>query len=350
MASKGVNETVAVRRVLGISYDELGMGVARTWRFPDRIVQSMRALPAGKPGRPKGDVEMLRNLSSFSNALINAAGTADGKEGRGLEEVLARFENAFPMSEKQLRALLTKTRERVKQFSDVLGVNLEQSLLMERMKERGEAPSPAADGAAPGPGGVAVRATSHMDTSELEVPAAFSGQRAPEDRQGVLINGIQDITNTLLGDYDLNDVLTMIMETMYRGLALQSVFLCFREGNRSVMGARLGFGKDIEEVSRRFRFPIESQARDVFGLAVTHGKDIHISNAGDPRIRKRIPDWYHQFIGDPAFALFPVIVEKRPFALFFLGRDQTVEIFDEKSLNYLRTLRNQAVLAVRQKR
>ena len=351
MASKGVSEAVAVRSVLGISYDELGMGVARTWRFPDKIVQSMRSLPAGKPDRPKNDVEMLRNLSSFSNELIEAACEDDGKGGGKLEGILSRFENIFPMSRKQLRVLLTKTRERVEQFSDVLDVNLEQSRLMKRMKEQGDdAVAEAVGTVRTAPGAKGAVARSFMDTSELEVPTTYAGRGDDEDHQSVLINGIQDITNTILGEFDLNDVLTMIMETMYRGLTLQSVFLCVREGNRSVMSARLGFGKEIEEVSSCFRFPIESNARDVFGLAVTHGKDIHISNAGDSRIRKRIPDWYHRFIGDPAFALFPVMVENRPFALFFLGRDRTGDIFDEKSLNYLRTLRNQAVLAVKQKR
>lgn len=343
MASKGVSEAVAVRNVLGISYDELGMGVARTWRFPDRIVQSMKSLPAGKSVRPVNDVEMLRGLSSFSNDLIEAAGADDGRGNRKLEEVLARFDESFPLTEKQLRALLTKTKERLEKFSDVLDVNLEQSRLMLRIKERSGDPSPQSSATGKG-----VQASSLMDTSELEVPSSYSG--GSPDLQGILINGIQDITNTILDDFDLNDVLTMIMETMYRGLALKSVLFCVREGNKPVMGARLGFGGNIEEIRREFRFPIDSHAKDVFGLAVTQGKDIHISNAGDLRIQKRLPAWYYQFVGDPAFALFPVVVDRRPFGLFFLGRGQTGAVFDEKSLSYLRTLRNQAVLAVKQRR
>lgn len=112
----------------------------------------------------------------------------------------------------------------------------------------------------------------------------------------------------------------------------------------------LGFGGNIDKLCREFRFPVDREAQDVFGLAVTKGKDIHISNADDPRIRKRLPDWHYRLVGAPAFALFPVVVDKRPFGLFFLGRAQTGAVFDEKCLSYLRTLRNQAVLAVKQKR
>ncbi len=345
MASKGIAEAVAARSVLGISYDELGMGVAKTWRFPGKIVQSMKALPAGKPGRPKNDVETLRILSSFSNDLIEATTGEDGNGHGKLDAVLARFEETFPMNEKQLRQLLTKTRERLEQFSDVLNVNLEQSRLMDRMKEH--AGDPAATSLAPGTG---APSASPADTTEMEVSAAYAGQGDPGDLQGILINGIQDITNTILGDYDLIGVLTMIMETMYRGLALETVLLCIREGNRPLMGARSGFGKDIGEVSKVFRFSIDRSAQDVFGLAAAQGKDIHINDSGDSRIRKRVPDWYYRHVGDPAFALFPVVVDSRPFGLFFLGRGRTGPIFDEKSLTYLRTLRNQAVLAVKQKR
>ena len=347
MAAKGVTEAVAVRSVLGLSYEELGMGVARTWRFPDRIVQSMKALPAGKPGKPKSDVEMLQNLSGFSNALIEATTAGEENGNKQLEEVLARFEDNFPMTEKQLGKLLTRTRERVVQFSDVLNVNLDQSRLMRRLEDRGEQ-----TGEAPIGGEKAAQSSNFMDTSELEVASAFGGHSEGEapDRQGILINGIQDITNTILGEYDLNDVLTMIMETMYRGLEVESVLLCIREGHRPAMRARMGFGKDVDEISQTFRFSIERKALDVFGLAVSQGKDIHISDAGDPRIRKRVPDWYYRFIADPAFALFPIIVDKKPFGMFFLSRSHAGSIFDEKSLNYLRTLRNQAILAVKQKR
>lgn len=353
MASKGVLEPVAARTVLGISYDDLGMGVARKWNFPDKIIRSMRSLPADEPVKAGNEFEAIQVLSSFSNELIDAINSEDENGNQKLQAVLARFKDHFPLKDKQLGLLLTKIRERVERFSNALDVNPEQSRLLKRMHVRAVEACDDPDARAAPPRGEMERqsrVSTFMETSELEVPSTYVGQGNPEDLQAVLINGIQEITNTLVGDYDLNDALTMIMETMYRGLSLQSVLLCVREGDRQLMGVRMGFGKDIQALSTQFRFPIEKKARDVFGLAVTQGKDIHIGNAEDPRIRKRIPDWYHQAVGDPSFALFPVVVNTRPFGLFFLGRDRTAEIFDEKNLNYLRTLRNQAVLAVMQKR
>ena len=48
---KSCSEDAATAQVLGITFEELGIGVARTWGFPSLIVNSMRKLPPGnKPG------------------------------------------------------------------------------------------------------------------------------------------------------------------------------------------------------------------------------------------------------------------------------------------------------------
>jgi serine/threonine protein kinase len=344
MASKGTSEAVAVRSVLGISYEKLGRGIARTWRFPDRIVNSMRSLPQGQLKNPKSDVEMLRNLSGFSNDLIEAATSGDSEEGDSkLKNLLARFKASFSLNEKQLQTLLKKTKERIEKFSDILEIDLEKSRLMQRLKNR------AGDAEEPGLAESPKSAPDLMDTASIEVPAGPSGGGESPDSRTILINGIQDITNTILTEYDLNEVLTMILETIYRGFGLKSVLLCIKNGSSPGMSARMGFGKDVEAVSKEFKFTIDGKARDVFGLSMSQGKDIYISDANDPRIKKRIPEWYYRIVNDSAFALFPIMVDKRPFGLLFLGREEAGTVFDEKSINYLRTLRNQAALAVKQK-
>ena len=57
MGQKEIGEEAASLQVLGMSYEELGIGVARTWGFPPLIVNSMRKLPGGNvrlPSNPGG--------------------------------------------------------------------------------------------------------------------------------------------------------------------------------------------------------------------------------------------------------------------------------------------------------
>ena len=74
------------------------------------------------------------------------------------------------------------------------------------------------------------------------------------DPHAVLTAGIQDITNTLVSDYQLNDVLRIILETMYRGMGFTRVLLCVRDPKQNSMNARFGFGEDMDRIQPEFRF------------------------------------------------------------------------------------------------
>ena len=141
----------------------------------------------------------------------------------------------------------------------------------------------------------------------------------------------------------------MILETMYRGFSFNRVLLGLLINNRSSMNARFGFGKDVESVMENFHFKIRG-ASDVFNIALSHGKDIGIDYARDPRIQKGIPKWYSQQISAPAFVLYPILVNKVPLGLIYADREKEGPVLLGTQLNYMKTLCNQAVLAMKQMR
>jgi hypothetical protein len=49
------------------------------------------------------------------------------------------------------------------------------------------------------------------------------------DAQAILTAGIQDISNTLVDGFKLNDILRIILETMYRAMGFKRVVLCIRD-------------------------------------------------------------------------------------------------------------------------
>jgi len=152
-----------------------------------------------------------------------------------------------------------------------------------------------------------------------------------------------------LEDYELNDVLTMILETMYRGFDFNRVLFCFMNSGGRKMSARFGFGKSIEKVIPRFSFEME-KASDVFNFAMLQGKDIGIDDANNPRIKRRIPDWYLRAVSAPAFVLYPMSVDKVPLGLIYADRDHAGSVMEGNQSNYMKTLCNQAILAIKQKR
>ncbi|MCK7497944.1 MAG: hypothetical protein MZW92_49860 [Comamonadaceae bacterium] len=51
------------------------------------------------------------------------------------------------------------------------------------------------------------------------------------DAQAILAAGIQDISNSLVDEFSLNDMLRIILETMYRALGFKRVLLCVRDAS-----------------------------------------------------------------------------------------------------------------------
>jgi hypothetical protein len=106
--------------------------------------------------------------------------------------------------------------------------------------------------------------------------------------EAILLAGIQDVSNALVSDFKLNDVLRIILETIYRAKGFKRVILCIRDGRSNAMQGRFGFGPDALEIAKSFRFSLVFTP-DIFHAALANGVDILISDTNDPKIAARIP-------------------------------------------------------------
>lgn len=341
MAQKGVSEQSASRSVLGVSYEDLGMEVLRAWNFPGKIISSLNRLPEGKVEKPKSESEALRNLANFSNELCDVVRGGQGSERTtALKALSERFQRVATLSDKDMMKLLMAARNKIEKYSDLLGVDVNRSdflrgLVVESGKEEKGANRPAASA-------VQVAAKEAQRAGDEASPL-----RESEEHQSILINGIQEITNVLLEDYQLNDVMFMILETMYRGFAFNHVIFCMLEMNRTKMGARYAFGADVE--SQSFSFKITRAPTDIFNIALLHGKDVIIEDSEAPNLSKLMPPWYRNSFLAPAFVIYPIIIKDMPLGLFYGDKDQKGPAISGVQLNYMKTLRNQAILAIKQK-
>ncbi len=349
-AQKDLEEDTASRSVLGISYEELGIGIAKTWKFPEKIVQSMRSLPKGKVRRAQSEVEELQSLSSFSNELCAIIANGGGKARDGaMAALLSRYERSVPVSEGQISRLLQAAREKVEDYSDILGIDSKKSPFLGQVathhaKAQEEAALEGNQGARPD---AETEEVTSDHFQKIVIEQGLPETEEEKDPQSILISGIQEVTNTLLEEYELNDVLTMVLETMYRGFGFQRVIFCFRDKNNKRMSARLGFGKDIDRIIERFSFKIENRS-DVFNLALQKMRDLSIENASDERIRKGIPKWFVEMISSPAFVLYPINVGKISLGLVYADRETAGPVIVGNQLKLMKTLCNQAVLAIKQ--
>lgn len=141
----------------------------------------------------------------------------------------------------------------------------------------------------------------------------------------------------------------MVLETMYRGMGFNRVLIFVRDGKTSTMRARFGFGSEIDRVLSRLHFPIAFEP-DVFHVALEKGVDIVIEDVTAENIASKIPGWYRGAVAAQCFLLLPVMINQRAIGLFYADMESanTLKV-SPRQLSLLRTLRNQAVLAIKQK-
>ena len=354
---KDCADHLAVQQVLGLSFEDLGVGIAQSWGFPRLIVSSMRSLPVGSVRRPVNGEDRLRVLAALSNELCSLVAAAGGEQPlKELRRIVARFGEVIELDEQGLQRTLRRSFEQMSQFAGVMHLDLQKTLLGKQIQAWGSA--------AGGSGRAAERPTPEDGLAgtilpDVAPPAAISGEPAVVDvssasagasasSEAILMAGIQDVSDALISDFKLNDVLRIILETIYRAKGFKNVILCVRNGRSSAMLGRFGFGPQAPEIARCFKFSLVFSA-DIFHAALANGVDILIGDTRDAKIAPRIPAWYRQAVMAETFVVFPLCVKGKPVAMIYADRERAGEIvIAERELSLLRTLRNQAVLAIKQ--
>ena len=340
LVARGTDHGKAAVQVLGVSCLELGAAVARSWNFPDKIVRSMRTTDEAQVRKPANDGDRLQMLSQLTSSVCGVIRDvpADGR-GVRLKALATRYGASLGFTAVQLEAAVRSAVEEVAHNAPDLDLVAGASGFM-REAMRTCNPEDAGMSGADEPAGDALASTM------LNAPSEVASQ--PEQRHHLLAVGIQDISQSLVGDYQLNDILRIILETMYRGMGFTRVLLCIRNPATMSLKSRFGFGLDTDRIIRDgFAIPLAA-AKDVFHVAISRGADIYVEDVNASSIRTHVPAWYRERIPAQSFALFPVMVNRKPFGLFYGDCDQARGLsFGADTLAQLKTLRNQAVLAIK---
>jgi serine/threonine protein kinase len=352
--ARGWDEERAAKEVLGIGYDELGIGVGQAWNFPASILASMKPLQGAPKDRPALPGDRLRLVADLANRLCDVVRNVPGAERSGQLAALAdRYGAAAGVNVAALSAAVAASVPDLSKDAETLGFSVSRSALFANAASWAVAD---ASDAAPGDAAAADDDTTLLgdtrlasrETTKPPAPAGVAAQAT--NRHCALSAGIEDITQALAGDYKLNDVLRIVLETMYRGIGFGRVLLMVRDPARNALRCRFGFGADVDAiVQRHFSIPLAG-ARDVFFAAVGQGVDICIEDIDTEKMKPYVPEWYRKAIPARGFVLLPIMVKGRAVGLIYGDSDSPgVLRFQPEELSLLKTLRNQAVLAVQQK-
>lgn len=331
-AKEGISENDAASQEFGLDYDQIGVVIAKHWHLPPSILHAMTPLPPGRLHASQSRDDKLKLISNLARELHRdfAANLPAGQEQDRIEALARRFADALPLDVEHLRESVGLAAEHVMEEAANLQVDVFKSPLIKRLLRAEEAALPTT-GTTP---------EADADAAETTEPAV-----APA---ALLSQGLQDLTSLLIGKYQVADVMKLVAELFYRSGCFDRVALAAFDPKSQALVGRLCHGDNCESFRAAMRIPL-AFAPDVFHAAIAKGQDVLISDATADNIRPRIPAW-HQATGSvSAFLLLPLMVQEKPLALIYADRSRLSLNVSNEVLNLLKALRNQAILAVRQK-
>lgn len=337
MAEKELDEEAAAEQVLGVGLRELGRELAGDWHFPPSIMHSMEALPPGPLQVPEANQDRLRMLAVFADELCMAVAHTPCQEmAAQIRRIEERFADGLPLTGDDLAEAVERAMDDVVEYANIIGLDLQTIPFGRRISQ----PLADPDGTPHNVRGCAT--ATRREEDELQTLPSDSHADA-----ALLTAGLEDISTALVDDNPLHDALHIILETLYRGLGFRRVLLAISDGGQTPLRGRFGFGSNVDAALKRFHF--EQGSSDLFQVAVARGLDVVIADADDPQVHSRLPRWYRDCCAAPTFALFPLQIGGIAVGLIYADKAQAGTIrFSETESKLVRTLRNQAVLALKQ--
>jgi HD-like signal output (HDOD) protein len=352
-------EDRAVGEVLGLSYEQLGVGVTKVWGLPDSLRRAI-ARPEGEPPTRSVDAaaDRLRWCVQASAELAQALMHAPAESAvRKIAAIGDRYARALNLPKDQFETAVRSAQSHLQSMSTDLGLDLKAD-----SKARGLLPqalvvptgnvNPATNVMPAGAPAPAVAIVPIDATLILPADASRGAQAASAGdsnaRMLALEEGIANVTSALAGDtFRLNEVLRTILQTMHDALGFRCVVFGMRDQKTGVITGRLGLGAAAAALSAQFRVDVNPNGPvDLLSVACKKATDTLISDASADNVRTRLPTWLQREADARSFVLLPLTMKSAPFALIYADCATPGGIvLVDRELSLLRTLRNQAVMA-----
>ncbi|KPF52676.1 serine/threonine protein kinase [beta proteobacterium AAP51] len=329
-ASHAAREAAA-RRVLGLSLNELGAGVAKAWGLPESLQQVMQAPETQAPLRPvERGTERQRWLARAANAMSDAMLGSDGEaQATALLRAAEMYGPTLGLSPRDMVNAAFATRTNLNELAQAMNVHVAAGAPARRLLEATAAPGTAD--------------ALHLQGSDAPTLVAAGGGDGARE---VLSRSLDEVRAALASkSMRLTDVLPVVLSAMHKAMDFRRVVLCLREPGYARLVGRVGLGEEASALCPVFRIqPDASATTDLFGVLCAKGADLLVSDA--KAVASRLPAWYRQKVNAPTFLLMPLMLKGQPIGLIYADKAQAGSIvIGEAELGLLRALRDQATAA-----
>lgn len=352
VAAAVADEDRAALDVLGITFEHLGLGVARAWGLSDALQKGMRRVQGAPPRNPPMGADALKWLGHMANEMTLVLLTVPPEShGQRMGELAENYSRVLNVTAKEVTAAAESARQHMTELVQWLAVRPGNSAVARRLlastsPKAAESVHDLATLVQTVPGAMASVDGPITPIVNLETPSSSGTDTEVRD---VLASGVQEVIASLAADQvKLDKVLQRILQILHSALGLQRVVLALRDPRGELVTGRMGVGLKVDVACQALRVPLKPAGggSDLFSVICVKGSDLLIEDARAPNIATRLPQWYRRSIDAPTMLLLPLTLRQAPFGLIYADHAVAGGIrIGEPELALVKTLRNQAVMA-----
>lgn len=302
MAEPGVPRRQAEREVLGFTLNELTHSLARAWNLGELVQEA-----SGKLSRTSPRARTVRLGHEFQTAV-----RSHGWDAPQVERLTREIGEHAGVQQQQVTERLAASQEEMKQAARAFGVGAEA------VDETGRA-------------------------ADAEETADEAG---PQPSPQVQLQVLRELTQVLRDGPDLQTVLDMILEGIYRGVGMDRTLVAILTRDRKRLTVRYALG-DSGRLREAFGFELDDPRRLLFRQTLANQRPIWVSRMDDAELIRLVPrDVVKTFA--PDFHLAPLVIRGRDIGLIYADRWQSQRALDEESFEAFSHFSEQANAALEQ--
>ncbi|MBL1142721.1 MAG: HDOD domain-containing protein [Proteobacteria bacterium] len=330
---KGIEEDKASKRILGTNFACVGRFIASEWQLPQNIIQGIQPRPQAITQKPLKMEEYLAQISSLTNEIVQAAACGNNEQAeRELKNIIKRYKISFSLNYEKIIHILEFLYKELVSYCEALGINQNKNTFCKNfisfIKHDYEFIEDDSD-----------------DVAEL--PETSVNKKG--FHEATLTYGIAKITGIMFKQYDLPEVLNIVVNTLQRGLESEHAIIIMKDSVNGEMRSQAGAGNDISNVMARFHFYNNPNNDDIFSVAMQKQTDIFIPDVVHSPLLKKIPDWCKKVTLPKNLLIYPVCSQKRCIGLLYIDNARVLSSKSKDVFEYIDTLRKQTAIAIKQK-
>lgn len=320
------SEGPTVRRVLGMSYADVGRIVARELNFPELVLESMKPSPRLKNRRQPTRDEATAGIAALSGAMARVLIDEDPDAKTKIQAMMKEFSAAYGSAPVAIDDLVEKSVAEFEEHAAAMNLPVAPKRTARRvMRNYGEI----------------------VERERTEARAARVQSDTEERTERVFSDGIRDATTSLVSKSSLSEILVVVLQTMYKGLAFAGAYraaFLMKNPASDELRFRSGVGNGLDDAGNWFRVALDGGG--LFRVALEQKKDLYIERLQDAA--RMLPPALEHRVQEEAFVVvLPIVVGSSPIGVFCIdGKGD--QALSEKHLKHLGVLRDQVVLAIRQ--